>query len=128
MRNTEATPFFHHIATLIELYSTDQNGTLNTYHFNLLRAIAEKTASFLGYGNFADCIKRDADDLEGRLHTRLLHILSHGGYSLYEPTEMGDDNKQEFRRMLHKFIRLHTFNPEHFPGLITDTGEDHDKP
>lgn len=51
IRNTEATPFFHHIATLIELYECDQNEALNTYHFNSLRAIAEKTASFLGYEN-----------------------------------------------------------------------------
>lgn len=126
VRNTEATPFFHHIATLIELYERDQNGVLNTHHFNSLRAIAEKTASFLGYENFSDCIKRDVDDLEGRLHMRLLHLLSHGGYSLYEPTEMLDDNKQQFRRMLHKFIQLHAFNPKHFPGLTIDTGEDND--
>jgi hypothetical protein len=126
IRNTEATPFFHHLAALIELYDIDHNGTLNTYHFNSLRAIAEKTASFLGYGNFSDCIRRDADDLEGRLHTRLLHLLSHGGYSLYEPLEMLDDNKQEFRRMLHKFIRLHAFNPEHFPALIQDVSKESD--
>jgi hypothetical protein len=124
VRNTEATPFFHHVAALIELYETDVNGTLNTHHFNVLRAIAEKTASFLGYGNFADCIKRDADDVEGRLHTRLLNLLSHGGYSLYEPTEMQDDNRRQFRPMLRKFIRQHAFNAEHFPDLNSDGSED----
>jgi len=124
VRNTEAIPFFHHVAALIELYDTDLNGTLNTHHFNMLRAIAEKTASFLGYANFADCIKRDSDDLEGRLHTRLLNLLSHGGYSLYEPTVMQDDNKREFRPMLHKFIQQHAFNPENFPGLNSDQSED----
>ena len=124
VRDTAATPFFHHVAALIELYETDNNGTLDTYHFNNLRAIAEKTASFLGYGNFADCIKRDSDDLEGRLHARLLNLLSHGGYSLYEPREMLDDNKKEFRRMLHKFINQYAFNPEHFPGLPTGVTEE----
>jgi hypothetical protein len=124
VRNTEATPFFHHVASLITLYDIDQKGTLDTYHFNILRAIAEKTASFLGYGNFADCIKRDSDDLEGRLHTRLLNLLSHGGYSLYEPKEMLDDNKRAFRRMLHKFIQQYAFNPEHFQGLPTGATEE----
>lgn len=128
VRNTEATPFFHHVAALIELYDTDQNGELNTYHFNTLRAIAEKTASFLGYGHFADCIRRDADDLEGRLHTRLLNLLSHGGYSLYEPREMVDDNKQEFRRMLHKFIQQYAFNPQHFSGFAPAGEEDTETP
>jgi hypothetical protein len=123
VRNTEATPFFHHIAALIELYEIDRTGTVNTYHFNTLRAIAEKTASFLGYGNFADCIRREAVDLEGRLHTRLLNLMSHGGYSIYEPTEMQDDNKREFGPMLRRFILQHAFNAEHFPELNSDVSE-----
>lgn len=124
VRNTEATPFFHHVAALMELYDSDLNGTLDTYHFNRLRAIAEKTASFLGYGHFSDCIRRDADDVEGRLHTRLLNLLSHGNYSLYEPTEMQSDNRRVFRPMLRKFIRQHAFNPELFPDLDSDESED----
>lgn len=123
VRNTEATPFFHHIAALIELYEIDRTGKLNTYHFNTLRAIAEKTASFLGYGNFADCIRREADDLEGRLHTRLLNLLSHGGYSVYEPTEMQEDNIREFGPMLRRFLLQHAFNAEHFPELKSDRNE-----
>jgi hypothetical protein len=123
VRNTEATPFFHHIAALIELYEIDRTGTLNTYHFNTLRAIAEKTASFLGYGNFADCIRREADDLEGRLHTRLLNLLSHGGYSVFEPTALQEDNRDEFGPMLHRFIRQHAFDERHFPDLPDPTKE-----
>lgn len=126
VRNTEATPFFHHVAALIELYDVDQRGSLNTYHFNTLRAIAEKTSSFLGYGNFADCIKREADDLEGRLHTRLLNLLSHGGYSIYEPREMVEDNKREFRRMLHRFLLQYAFNPQHFPNFQPVASDDKD--
>lgn len=126
VRNTEATPFFHHVAALIELYDVAQRGSLNTYHFNTLRTIAEKTASFLGYGNFGDCIKREADDLEGRLHTRLLNLLSHGGYSIYEPREMLEDNKREFNRMLHRFLMQYAFNPQHFPDLHTVEIEDTD--
>lgn len=123
VRNTEATPFFHHIAALIELYEIDRAGKLDTYHFNTLRAIAEKTASFLGYGNFADCIRREADDLEGRLHTRLLNLLSHGGYSIYEPTEMQEDNRREFGPMLRRFLLQHAFNAEHFSELKSDGSE-----
>lgn len=123
VRNTEATPFFHHIAALIELYEIERSGRLDTYHFNTLRAIAEKTASFLGYGTFADCIRREADDLEGRLHTRLLNLLSHGGYSIYEPTPMQDDNQREFGPMLRRFLLQHAFNAQQFPGLKPDGSE-----
>jgi hypothetical protein len=115
IRNTEATPFFHHVANLIELHEVAKSGEIFTHHFNMLRAIAEKTASFHGYGNFADCIKRDANDIDGVLHTRLLNLLSHGGYPLYEPREMLEENKQYFRKMLYDFTTQYSFNPELLP-------------
>ena len=43
---TGNTPFFHHVAALAELYEADADGRLYTHHFNMLRAILEKTASF----------------------------------------------------------------------------------
>jgi len=80
----------------------------------MLRAILEKTASFHGYPNFSACIKRDADDEDGILHTRLINILSHGNYSLYEPQEMLEENKRCFRKILHEFINRYLFNPAVF--------------
>jgi len=52
----------------------------------------------------------------GVLHTRLLNILSHGNYSLYEPREMLEENKDYFRRILHDFIERYPFNPALFPS------------
>ena len=80
----------------------------------MLRAVLEKTASFHGYENFSACIKRDADDDDGILHTRLINILSHGSYSLYEPQEMLEENKRYFRRILRDFITQYPFNPALF--------------
>jgi hypothetical protein len=120
VRDTEGTPFFHHVANLIELHEVAQSGEIFTHHFNMLRAIAEKTASFHGYGNFAECIKRDDGDVDGVLHTRLLNLLSHGGYSLYEPQEMLEENKQYFRKMLYDFTSRYAFNPELLPPAPKD--------
>ena len=120
VRDTEATPFFHHVANLIELHEVAKSGEIFTHHFNVLRAIAEKTASFHGYGNFAECIKRDDGDLDGVLHTRLLNLLSHGGYSLYEPREMLEENKRYFRKMLYDFTNRYAFNPELLPPAPKD--------
>ena len=116
LRETGDTPFFHHVATLAELYEVERDGRLHTYHFNMLRAILEKTASFHGYQNFSDCIKRDAEDEDGILHTRLINILSHGNYSLFEPQEMLEENKRYFRKILHEFINEYPFNPDLFPS------------
>jgi AAA domain len=112
LRETGDTPFFHHVATLTGLYEAAQSGKL----FNMLRSILEKTASFHGYENFSACIKQDADDEDGVLHTRLINILSHGNYSLYEPKEMLEENKNYFRKILEDFIKRYPFNPALFSG------------
>ena len=114
LRETGDTPWFHHVAALAELYEAERDGRLYTHHFNVLRATLEKTASFHGYRNFSACIKRDDDDEDGILHTRLINILSHGNYSLFEPQEMLEENKQYFRKILHDFIDRYAFNPDLF--------------
>ena len=116
IRKTGDTPFFHHVAALTEVYEVERDGRLYTHHFNMLRTILEKTASFHGYENFSACIKRDADDEDGILHTRLINILSHGNYSLFEPQEMLEENKRYFRKILHEFINRYPFNPALFPS------------
>jgi hypothetical protein len=116
IRATGETPFFHHVAALAELYEAEQSGRLFTHHFNMLRSILEKTASFHGYRHFSVCIKQDANDEEGLLHQRLINILSHGSYSLYEPQEMLEENKHYFRTILHDFITRYPFNPALFPS------------
>lgn len=115
------TPFFHHVATLAELYQAAQEDRLFTHHFNMLRTILEKTASFHGHKNFSACIKQQEDDADGILHARLINILSHGNYSLYEPQQMLDENKAYFRKILHEFLNRYPFNPELFPQVVEPT-------
>lgn len=115
LRETGDTPFFHHVATLIQLHQAAQTGELYTHHFNMLRAVLEKTASFHGYPGFPACIKRDDDDPDGDFHARLIAILNHGNYSLYEPQEMLEENKRYFRNILDDFLNRFPFNPALFP-------------
>ncbi|MGV7219732.1 anticodon nuclease, partial [Bradyrhizobium sp. UFLA05-112] len=111
LRDTSNTPFFHHVASLRELCEVANSGELRTYHFNVMRAIMEKTASFHGYGNFADCIRPDKDDDPDKtMYARLVNIMSHGNYSLYEPVPMMDENKAIFRKLLSDFRKHFPFN------------------
>ncbi|QTP34022.1 AAA family ATPase [Burkholderia glumae] len=113
---TGATPFFHHVAVLTELYKAEQSGELYTYHFNMLRSVLEKSASFHGFSNFSACIPTDdADDPDGVLHARLINILSHGNYSLFEPQPMLEENKAYFRKILDAFLKRYPFNTDLFP-------------
>lgn len=124
LRHTNNTPFFHHVALLKQLHEAAQSDQLYTYHFNILRGILEKTASFHGFSNFSACIKQDNDDEDGILHARLINVLSHGNYSLFEPREMLDENKQYFKKILNGFMANYRFNPELFseqPEQIVET-------
>ena len=115
LRDTTSTPRFYHVAMLKELHKAAETGRLYTYHFNILRNLLEKTATFHGFNRFSDCIKQDAEDEDGTTHTRIINILSHGNYSLFEPVEMLEENKEYFRNILNDFMGNYRFNPELFP-------------
>jgi len=90
------------------------SGRLYTYHFNMLRSILEKTATFFGHHDFSACIHGVED--EG-LFARVLNLLSHGQYSLFDPTEMLEDNKELFRRILTAFLKKYEF---YLPELMKE--------
>ena len=101
LRATQDTPFFHHVATLAELQRRAKSGNLYTYHFNALRSILEKTASFFGHEDLRVCLAGLKDEA---LYNRALNLLSHGKYAINEPVEMVDDNKKLFRRILNDVL------------------------
>lgn len=111
LRATEDTPFFHHVASLAELHlAADPNsGKLYTFHFNALRSIMEKTASFFGHADISFCLKVLNNEEDRALYNRALNLLSHGKYAIHEPTEMGEDNKELFRRILEDFTTKFQF-------------------
>ncbi len=106
LRATDDTPFFHHVSMLAELKKAAQSGQLFTFHFNMLRSILEKTATFFGNDDFSACIHGLDDEY---LFARALNLLSHGKYDIYQPAEMVDDNKQLFRQILDAFLGRYQF-------------------
>jgi hypothetical protein len=112
LRATEDTPFFHHVASLAELQlaAAPRTGKLYTFHFNALRSIMEKTASFFGHADISFCLKALSIEEDRALYNRALNLLSHGKYAIHEPTEMGEDNKELFRRILEDFTTKFQFD------------------
>jgi hypothetical protein len=122
LRATEDTPFFHHVASLAELQLAADPGTgkLYTFHFNALRSIMEKTASFFGHADISFCLKALSNEEDRALYNRALNLLSHGKYAIHEPTEMGEDNKELFRRILEDFTTTFQFDlPDIFEAKPT---------
>lgn len=114
LQKTTETPFFHHVATLVELTKVAESGEINTHHFNSLRSILEKTATFFGFNDFGQCIYGIEDAV---LYERALNLLSHGKYSIYEPVSMGNDNKELFRKILSAFLNKYKFD---LPELLKE--------
>ena len=111
VKDLENTPFFHHVAVIKELNKAVSNGgKLYTYHFNMLRNVLEKTASFHGYNKFGDCIKKFKDDPDEMLYSRMINIMSHGDYSLFEPVEMNEENQKYFKQIYSDFKTQFPFN------------------
>ena len=117
LKDTRKTPFFHHVALLKELKKSADTGELYTYHFNILRSILEKTASFHGFAHFSSCI-RTGEDEDSPIHKRILDLLSHGNYSLFDPMEMVEENKEHFKRILNNFLEDYNFNQNLFRNEI----------
>jgi hypothetical protein len=111
VKDLSDTPFFHHVAIIKELNkAVSPEGRLYTYHFNMLRNLLEKTAAFHGFDKFGDCIKKFDNDPDEQLYSRIINILSHGNYSLFEPVEMNEENKTYFRRIYYDFKTQFPFN------------------
>lgn len=113
LKDTTKTPFFHHVALLKELKKASDTGILYTYHFNILRNILEKTVSFHGYAHFSSCIRKGDEENEP-VYTRIVNLLSHGNYSLFDPKEMVEENKEYFRNILNNFLKDYNFNQRIF--------------
>lgn len=108
--------FLHHLSTLVELNELQKSGALYTHHFNMMRRVMEQTANFFGMSSWKDCIKPEANDPDKTLYERIINLMSHGDYSVFEAKEMMDENKKLFRRIFRQFIAIHPFNPERFPN------------
>jgi hypothetical protein len=115
MHESESTPFLYHLASLQDLHEAQKSGALYTHHFNVMRRVMEQTACFFGYKSWDECIKPEDDDPNGTVYKRMIDLMSHGDYSLYEPREMLPENKEHLRRALRQFIARHPFSPTLFP-------------
>lgn len=114
LQDTGDTPFFHHIAIISQLKKVVASNEIYTYHFNALRNILEKTASFFGYDKIDKCIYGLDDEV---LFERALQLFSHGKYSLFDPKEMSADNKDLFKRIFDGFLGKYEF---YLPEIFTD--------
>ena len=112
------TASLYHVAMLKVLKDTlDNNESLYPYHFNILRNIMEKTANFHGLAGFKKCIELE----DAEFYERLIPVLNHGGYSVFEPKEMLPENKENFVMVLRKLLDTYPFHQDLSPNLFKES-------
>jgi hypothetical protein len=81
---------------------------IQKFHFTLLRNLYEKTASFLGYGNWTDLLKTAPGDKDSYLK-RIITFSSHRTLSNEEVTEPTDPEKQTVKLLLDNLTNNYGF-------------------
>lgn len=112
IKNTNDIPSFYHVSIIDMLKDAVKKDKLYQYHFHFLRILYEKIASFLGYNDFTECLENGENK---EIHKKLLNVSSHGGYFIYEPKGMVEDNKKHFCNILKYMIETYKFKEE---GII----------
>lgn len=94
------TPFGYHLLVKDKIQEAIATNNIEKYHFNLFRALLEKTSTYLGYNNWYDCIESD----KKKEISKLINMYSHGKLSDLESKHFPEEHKELFRHVFEDFI------------------------
>tara|TARA_Y100001001_G_scaffold160453_1_gene183102 strand:+ start:1304 stop:2497 length:1194 start_codon:yes stop_codon:yes gene_type:complete len=87
-------PFSYHLHLLEKLKAAAAENAFEKYHYNLLRNVLEKTATFLGYENWGDLLPKTQDGSNDAYLKRIIDLSSHSKHSGHELSELSEDEKR----------------------------------
>lgn len=100
------TPFAYHLLVKEKIKEAIVNDSIEKYHFNLLRSLLEKTANFLGYTDFSDCILWEKKEQ----FCRVINSYSHGKLSEIEYSVVSNEDKEIFTETFQEFLQNFKYN------------------
>lgn len=109
-------PFSYHLFLKNEIEKAIENGELKKYHFNFLRNILEKTATFLGHKGWVELLPKDNDGRVDSYHKRVLNLSSHSKHSGEEVAELSDDEKRIISYFINEINEKYHFNKKNNIG------------
>jgi len=107
-----STPFSYHLSLLFELQKVKQTEEVQKYHFNFLRNILEKTATFLGHSKWENLLPLMPDGSRDAFANRILNLSSHSAHAGEEIAEVQEHDKTKFIELInfleseYKFFNL----------------------
>ncbi|MFZ7223107.1 AAA family ATPase [Avibacterium avium] len=101
-------PFSYHLFLKSEIECALNNDELQKYHFNYLRNILEKTATFLGYEKWGELLPKDPDG-SNPTETRIINLSSHSQHSTEEVSMLSKPNKAVIRNLIKLLNETYKF-------------------
>ena len=104
-KQSNDSPFSYHNLIFNELCSVIKDNNIQKYHFNLFRALLEKTANFLGYETWSDLL--DEGDNK-KVFVKILNHYSHDSLSDIETSHLQDEEINAFKEIFEGFkVKFH---------------------
>lgn len=102
-------PFSYHLFLMSEIEKAITLGQLKKYHFNFIRNVLEKTATFLGYKNWGDLLPKNKDGHTNPYESRIINISSHSKHSGDETIELSDADKRVLKFLMEEIKTKYHF-------------------
>jgi hypothetical protein len=102
-------PFSYHLFLLSELWVAIKNGQIKKYHFNFLRNILEKTATFLGHPRWEDLLEKTSDGVPDPFASRIMNLSSHSAHAGEEVADIEDADKERLAKLVSYLIGTYGF-------------------
>jgi wobble nucleotide-excising tRNase len=102
-------PFSYHLHLLSLLEEVIANGQIEKYHFNLLRNILEKTATFLGYKRWQHLLPETDNGLPNPYANRIVNFASHSKHAADEVAALKPEEKKILEVLVKHILSQHRF-------------------
>ena len=102
-------PFSYHLFLISQLEKAISTGHVHKYHFNFLRNVLEKMATFLGHKKWGDLLPKTPDGKTDPYESRIINISSHSKHAGEEVADLEDDDKRTIKFILEYIIKTHHF-------------------
>ncbi|WMY14645.1 AAA family ATPase [Bacillus tropicus] len=101
-------PFSYHLFLINEIEKAIESEQIYKYHFNFLRNVLEKTATFLGYSHWKDLLL-PVRGSHVAYENRIINISSHSKHSAEEIVELTNEDKNVLRHLISEINKIYRF-------------------
>lgn len=105
-------PFAYHLHLISQLEEVVKSGQVEKYHFNLLRNILEKTATFLGYKRWEQLLPETGDGLPNPYAKRIVNFSSHSKHAAEEVAPLKPEEKKVLEELIKHIVEHYRFRQE----------------